>query len=294
MPFVPPLTLWLAGASLAHGAAPCASPTSTTALLALVEEVQGAYGALDAAALATSADRLAASLECLREPVPRPVAAAVHRAVGLRAFADRDPEKATRAFAAARAIEPAYRFPDSLVPQGNPLWSTYEAIPVEAGKVTTVPSPPAGYHLFDGRPLSERPASWPVIYQQADAAGAVVATAYLWQDMPVPGVPAVASTPVASAPAAATPSPAPIPAEPTVDRGGPRWGLLGGGVGALVVAGALYGVAYASHEAYGDPATDPADKEGLRTRTNVLYVSSIGLAAVGVGCGVVSFLEVRW
>jgi len=284
---------WFVGAAAA--ADPCPAPASTNTILGLVEEVQNDYAALDAPALADAANRLDAALACLREPIPRPVAAGVHRAHGLRAFIDRDPEHATRAFAAARSIEPAWTFPDSVAPKGNPLWSTYEAIPMAAGKTATVPAAPAGYYLFDGRPVNDRPVSWPVIWQQVDTDGSVVATAYLWQGTPLPIAAPVSAEPppvaTASTPPAKADAGTALPPEP---HGGPRWGLLGGGAASVVVAGVLYGLASSSHDAYYDSNTDPADKEGLRTRTNTLFVSSVGLAAVGLGCGAGSFLEVRW
>ena len=66
-------------------------------------------------------------LACVSEPVPRNVAAAVHRMTGLRGFVDRDPDRSTKAFAAGRYLEPAYKFPATLVPEGHPVLRDYEA-----------------------------------------------------------------------------------------------------------------------------------------------------------------------
>ncbi len=290
LPFV---LLALAASTSAH--AECDQPISTADIQSILERAEATYTALDVPAFQESTDELSAGLACLQEPVPRYLAASVHRMTGLRAFIDREPERSTRAFAAARSIEPAYTFPEAMIPAGNPMLSTYTAIPIETGSYEELPAPAEGHYLLDGRAGTQRPAAWPVIFQRVGGDGQVQHTTYVWNGDPVPGMvvpdptPVVGSDPIQPIPAM-TPS---TPPE-TGEKNGPRWGLLGSAGASLVAAGALYGVASVSHSKWNDPDTAPADKPSLRTTTNACFVGSIALGAAGLGLGTAAFLEVRW
>ncbi|MFH1466883.1 MAG: hypothetical protein ABIO70_21040 [Pseudomonadota bacterium] len=284
------LLLALTAVTPAHAA--CEAPTTTLQVQTLVEQAEATYTALDVPGFQAATDAIVADLACLHEPVPRYLAASVHRMVGLRAFIDRQPERSTRAFAAARSIEPAYSFPETLVPAGNPVLSTYAAIPVESGGMAALTAPADGHYLLDGRPGTERSTAWPVIFQQVDGQGQVLATSYLWQGEPLPSL--AVPAPVAEAPTAPAAQPPALLAAPAEPKGHPRWGLLATGGASLVAAGALYAVAHGAHDSYYDAGTNPADKPGLRTTTNTCFVGSIALGAAGLGLGTVAFVEVRW
>lgn len=290
---LPSMFLLLAVSTTAH--AECEQPISTADIQSILERAESTYTALDVPAFQATIDELATGLACLDEPMPRYLAASVHRWVGLRAFIDREPERSTRAFVAARSIEPAYTFPEAVVPAGNPLLSTYAAIPTEAGSSVELPVPVEGHYLLDGRAGTQRPTAWPVIFQRVGTDGQVQHTAYVWNGDPIPGLGVPAPAPVAE-PDPAQPIPLATPSTPAAadDRDGPRWGLLGSAGASLVAAGALYGVASVSHNKWGDPDTDPVDKPSLRTTTNACFVGSIALGATGLGLGTAAFLEVRW
>ncbi len=290
---LPSILLLLAASAAAH--AECEQPISTADVQSILERAESTYTALDVPAFQATIDELAEGLTCLQEPVPRYLAASVHRWIGLRAFIDREPERSTRAFAAARSIEPAYTFPEALVPAGNPVLSTYAAIPVETGSYEDLPEPTAGHYLLDGRAGTQRPSAWPVIFQRVGGDGQVQHTAYVWNGEPVPGLEVPDPTPVVE-PELAQPIPPATPSVPAAaeDGDGPRWGLLGSAGASLVAAGALYGVASVSHGKWSDSDTDPMDKPSLRTTTNACFVGSIALGAAGLGLGTAAFIEVRW
>ncbi len=290
LPFV---LLALAASTAAH--AECDLPISTADIQSILERAESTYTALDVPAFQEMTDELSAGLACLQEPVPRYLAASVHRMMGLRAFIEREPERSTRAFAAARSIEPAYTFPEAMVPAGNPMLSTYAAIPIETGSYEELPVSAEGHYLIDGRAGTQRPTAWPVIFQRVGGDGQVQHTTYVWNGEPIPGLEIPSPTPIA----ASEPTQPPLPATPSAplaagERVGPRWGLLGSAGASLVAAGALYGVASASHSKWSDPDTDPMDKPSLRTSTNACFVGSIALGAAGLGLGTAAFLEVRW
>ena len=285
----------LALAASTSAQAECDQPISTADIQSILERAEQTYTALDVPAFQETTDELSTGLTCLQEPVPRYLAASVHRMMGLQAFIDRKPELSTRAFAAARSIEPAYTFPEAMVPAGNPMLSTYAAIPIETGSHEELPTPPVGHYLLDGRAGTQRPTAWPVIFQRVGDDGRVQHTAYVWNGEPVPGLEVPAPTPVAELePIQAIPAATPANPAATVESSGPRWGLLGSAGASLVAAGALYGVASVSHGKWEDPDTDPADKPSLRTTTNACFIGSIALGAAGLGLGTAAFLEVRW
>src|SRR5688572_19383475 len=103
-------------ASLASAA--CEAPTSTADLEAALLEARRSLERLDTTAFVTATDRVDAVVPCLGEPMTPHLAAEVHRTKGIRAVTERNPD-ASRYFAAARSLEPAYKFPSTLIPEGN-------------------------------------------------------------------------------------------------------------------------------------------------------------------------------
>lgn len=212
-----------------------------------------------------------ALLPCVRERLEPSVVAELHRLWGLRAFGDRDP-LAPAAFAAARRLEPAYRFPETLIPTGSPVLEAYAALDPSERATTPLPPPARGELLVDGRPELERPADWPVLVQHLDPESAGF-TAWLMPGSPVP----------------AYDTAGPLAAR---DPGARRRLRLAAGAGsALVVGGVLYGFALHGHARYLDVDHRPVADDrlpGLRARTNALVVASAvsTLAAAGAGVAV--------
>lgn len=219
-------------------------------------------------------------LPCVGERMAPPLVASFHRFWGLRAFGERDP-LAKRSFAAARHIEPAYRFSETLVPTGNPILSEYVAIDPKHRSTVPVPPPARGHLLFDGTEGLDRPSDWPVVVQHVDPDG-VQFTAYLRPDSAMPAyalaVDAVVEPPVAQG--------------STLDLRRP---LLVGTGSAVLMTSVLYGLALRGKARFHDVDRNPVpdgDLAGLRARTNGLVVASAITASLAVGGGVT--LAMTW
>lgn len=257
--------LVLLAAALARAADGCPLPRRAEELDAALAVVEGAWGE-DEAAFLDAVGRARGVLACVAEPVPPAVAARMHRAEGLAAFLGRDAEASARAFAAARALDPEYRFPETMVPPNNPLETTFGLLP--AGAATArVPAPAGGRTLwFDGTATRARPEDRPTVFQVQDADGAVRTSAWLPTDAPLP----------------------------YRARGeGLRLPLLIGAGVAAAGAGALYALAADAHGDY-EGSASPDDADANRARVNVLVGASAGAGAVAVGVGAGAFLFGRW
>jgi hypothetical protein len=257
--------------------AACPNPRSTADLMSALDEAKAAYGDLDVDGFRAAIDRARADLPCVTDEVTPHLAAELHRHEGLLAFFDRQPDRSTTAFAAARRIEPDYRFPESLVPAGNPVLDDYGALDPDGGKVERVPEPASGRLALDGRTSTGRSRSFPTVAQLFDDGGQVTLTAYLWPTDPLPSY-------------------APKPeAPPPVAEGGwrpdrrDRRFLLGAGA-SLAASAALYAGALAVHARYDDDAT-PIDRlDRLRAANNGLVLASGVSLAVGVSLGTAAFV----
>jgi len=259
-------------------AADCPEPATTVTLAATIDEAEASYTDLDLDTFDASLASLRAQVPCLQELVPTPLVASLHRTEGLKAFLDGAPDSSQRAFAAARTLEPAYRFPRSMVPEGNPLLEDYEAMDPAEQVMAAVPAPAEGSLRLDGRVSSERSTTYPVLFQRVDQAGAVVASAYLWPSMPLPNYEL-----------------APEGGEgPSPGVKAARVGLFAGAGAALLTSGIMYGMASAAHRRFDDPSTPYAELDAARRTTNTLAAGSGVAAAVAVGAGVGGVLVGRF
>ena len=282
----PLLALGLLNAPLSSARGDCGEAVTTADLVAMLEGAEWAYGQADLRGFSQASEQLRTRIPCLSEELPRNTAARVHRAVGLRGFVDRDPDVSTRAFAAARVIEPAYTFPSAMVPAGNPVLADYNAVAVESGEYVDVLAPAGGYLVFDGRPDTSRPRYWPTLVQFVTSEGQVTDTFYLWpeQSMPVYEI----------APVAPDTDPQPAvssggDAEPAVSV--PLLVVAGG---LAVASGALLLASRSAHDSYYDPSTRMSDLAALRSQHNGLVWASRGAAAGATLTGAGAFLVVRW
>ncbi len=281
------LALAAASGAPAWGSEPCASTSRD--LLTAEESALGAYGALDVDGFVAGAARVREVLGCLVEPVTRDLAAEAHRVIGLDAFISGDKERAALAFAAARALEPEWRFPESLFPPGHPVRAIYESFPLDQASWAPLP-PTSAVVRVDGRTADARPSAWPALVQVFGADGKVLASAYLWPGDPLPALPAaLPPEPVATRPRAND-----LEARVEVEPEGPRWGWLGVAAAGAGSAAAMYSVAWATADAYRSDETNPAMRETLRRRANGLVIGSGAAAAVAVGGVTVALVQVRW
>ena len=279
-------------------AAECEAGTTTAVIAADLTAAESAFEKRDKVAMVTAAEKARSDLPCLKDAVTPALAARFHRVQGLRAFLQQDEGSAIRSFAAARAIEPNYALPETMVPAAHPARVLYEMAPVAVASFAPVPAV-AGSLRLDGRDLQARPTDRPVIYQLFDEKGGVVTTFCLQPSDPLPALPApLAVAPVVlppPPPAATATAAAPLPTgsvAPVAGHSGPNKPLLYGAIGGLVASGVLYGIAGAEQAAYND--LDPI--ESNRGQFEDLYATNHGLilsagvtAGLSVVAGVCSF-----
>jgi hypothetical protein len=258
--------------------ATCASPSTNSELIELIDAAQLSFAKLDVEVFEQQTARAREVLECLGEPVSRTNAASWHRLQGLALFLGRESTAARRSFAAARAIEPEYTFPSDLVPVGNPILEDYAALDPAQGPFELVVAPKVGSVRLDGSGSPNRSKGRPVIYQYVDGRGAVADTRLLEGEDPLPPPPGGVSEPTDK------------PEKPEREKGGgPNVPMLvGAGVGALV-AGGLYAGSAVTRSSY-EKAEDFDSLKSLRSTTNTLAVGSGVVGALAIGAGSASFL----
>lgn len=261
--------------------ASCDQPVTTAELVAFIEQAELSVGR-DAQLFGQALEQLENSLPCVDGLIGPELAARIHRAQGLRSFVAGAGGRSVMAFAAARRIEPGFRFPESVFPSAHPVPRLYEQAAEVTWQVEPVVAPHGSTLLWlDGVVRSERPVVAPAVAQyQRD--GEVVLSAYVWpeDDLPVPP---------------------PVPAEATLSQ--ERRDLdhsiqvppqrrrahlplvVGAGLTALAGAGS-YALAYTTARDYRDNPHSNAELERLRGRANSLVYVSVGLGAVAVGTGV--------
>jgi hypothetical protein len=268
----------------AHGACPMTRAT-TADLVAALDEVKLAYTDVAPEAFRAAADKARGLVPCLSDAIGHHEAAELHRTEGLAAFVDRNPERASLAFAAARSLEPRFEFPTSLVPEGHPVARAYAEAQWTEERIVLVP-PKRGHLAFDGRESQSRPADQPTVVQIFGEDGRVDDTAYLWPGQPMPdyplGDPLVPGA-VSSGEDAATKQ----------QRARARNWWIGAGASALA-AGVFYGANKAVHDKYEDPDTPVDQLDDLRTANNALAVASGVSLAGAVGLGVTAVVTSRF
>lgn len=247
-------------------------PAEPAALSASLDRAESAFNDMDERAFRQAVNDAAADADCLTQPIDSATAARLHRMVGLRAFVDGDEAAARLAFAAARAVEPVYAFPESFLPRNHPALALYGEAAQLSGAADAVDPPAQGQLQFDGQASLARPRAWPTVAVLVDPAGNAEHSAYL-----SPGEP-LFPYPVA-------------PPEPDARRLNTPLAVSAGL--SLLGSGVLYGLARASYDRFYDPVTPDGDLAALQDRTNRLYYTSVGAAALGVGAGIGAF-TVRW
>lgn len=256
------------------------TPTSAVAVSARVDEAMGALEQLDQAAFHSAETAMLTDLGCLTETVPRSLAAGIHRVVGIGHFLDHETDGAERAFAAARAIEPAWHFPSAIAPAGHPLLTAWEARPVAALASTPLPAPATGDVLLDGRSARSRATELPAIFQRVSEDGSISQSAYLAPADPVPDYP--------TAPPVTVGSTTQVKEKHTSV---PIAAIAAAGAAAAVGTYAVAGV-YAGD--YRNNDHDDAELTALRSKANSLSLTAAGIGGVALGLGVTAVIVGRW
>ena len=248
-----------------------ACPASPSALAASLDSAEAAFNELDSQKLHKATEDAQSQADCLTAPIDAATAARLHRAVGLRAFVDGDQDSARLSFAAARAADPAFVFPEDVLPRNHPARALYDQASQVAPVAMPAAPPSSGTLEFDGAPSLSRPAAWPTVAVLVGDRGEAAHSAYL-----SPGEPLFPYSTGRAGPTARMNVPLAVTA----------------GV-SLAAAGVLYGAARSSFDRFWDEATPTTELEGLQSRTNGLFYGSMGAAALGVAAGVGVF-TVHW
>jgi len=278
------LILW-AGAAFA---AECPKPLSTAELDGLLADARRSLERLDTQEFVETTDAVDLALPCLGEPITRHLAAEIHRTKGIRAVSERDPH-APRIFAAARSIEPAYKFPSTLIPEGNPVRIEYASFDLATGKVERVASPTEGTLMLDGAQSAWRPIEWPTVAQYLRADGAIAWTAYVTPGMPLPHYPASAAVAEHEAELTAL-LVTPEVVAPVHTKRSPKVPLAVAAGTSALLTGLSWGLAANAAAQFEDPTTPDTELESLQSRANTLTIVGgfTGAAAVGFGIGFVA------
>ncbi len=151
-------------------------PSSVDVVEGLASAAETQFAALDSEGLGRTAGDLETALSCLAQPIPAVLAAKVHRADALAAFAAGDRTGAKEAFSAALDIEPGYQLPASVVPARHPLRSLYGEASKPAASTTPIASSSTmsgGTWLVDGLRANVRATDRPAIIQHLSASGTI-------------------------------------------------------------------------------------------------------------------------
>lgn len=268
--------------ALLVGTALAECPAHLASLDAALDRAQLAFSRLDTVGFARESEEVMREAGCLIEPIVPSEAARLHRASGLREYVAGREDAASSAFVAARAIEPTWQFPESFVPPEHPIRRLYDAARHGSHATVEVESPALGHLEFDGVPSVQRPIDRAALAVLVGPDGEVTDSAYLW-----PGDPLFAyafAAPVAPLPLPATAPPRPRPTVPLAIVAGVS----------VVASGACYALALDANHAFWTPGTPEGDLPALQSRTNALYITSVGAAVLAVGTGVGAVVSGVW
>jgi hypothetical protein len=252
-------TLWGALAQ-----ANCSEPASAARIEEATVRATEALSRADAGAYRSAHDEATSLIPCLDALVPVDLAAAVHRMGGVRAFLDRDLERAHLRFATARMLAPLYQWPDELLPPTHPIRSAYLELRLTGMRFDVPPPPRRGIVATDGRIGQGRLEGLPAIFQRIENDGSPTDSRML---EPMDDYPEYLHRQKRRV------RPATIVA-----------------IGAVVASGLFYYAAVDARGTYNDLSTPYSELDGHRTRIVAFSVTSGVLLAAGTGSGIAAVI----
>ncbi|MDP2313552.1 MAG: hypothetical protein Q8P41_11650 [Pseudomonadota bacterium] len=277
--------------------AACPSRTTAADLASAVSAAEIAYVGMDLDAFRVAREQADAAIPCLVEILTPPDAAAWHRLAGLDAFVTQDTLRTLSAFRAAVSIQPAYKLPSTIAPEGNPLANVYAmAANQPMGAVAHLTTPAWTLAYVDGARAPARATQRQTLVQLATSDGEVLWSAVLLADAPAPDWSAFQREAETTAVVTASTSTALPTAAPkaTKKKHKPTLPIAIAAGGAAAASGVLYGLAASSRAEFDDPSTSLDEVEGLAGTTNTLGYSAIGAGVVALGLGAVAIVTVAW
>jgi hypothetical protein len=249
-----PLVLFVAPA-----AAACPTTWPAATLNERLAAAEAAYSALDTEGFQRAVEDTKLMLPCSSTLIDPALAARYHRIEALRLFVQGHEAEATESLAAAKVLEPEYRFPAEMFDASHAFRVQYDAQRSTEGKTVSVPPARKGAVAFDGVRSRRRPVERATVVQILDEHDVPASTTYL--------------TSGAAMPAYSQGSPSQVPL------------LIGAGL-SVAASAVLYGLAWTAN----DSALDPADStltnarlEQYQSDTLILSLCSGGALLAGVG-----------
>ena len=157
-------------------AAECTAPTTFQAYSRVIVEAEQAIRDSDRATLERAERDAETQLQCLRSALRPADVASFMRLKGIAHFVRKERDTSTVWFEAARAVEPSFSLPVSLIPERHPLRRAFESVQVPEEDLTRLPEPAEGTTEVNGRPANEVPARLPWVLQWRNSTGDVAAT----------------------------------------------------------------------------------------------------------------------
>lgn len=242
--------------SEARAAPPLGVPCAQTAT---EEQLEGVLGRADLHFASLETDALMADLReadglvaCMDAVLSPKTAAHLHRAHGLALELAGDTDGRQRAFAAAMAADPSYRFPPAVLAPKNPVARAYLASSSLDQGLSPVPAPAPDVALFwDGTEGARRPTALPTVFQVRMGPEHLVYSGLLLPSDPLPGYPQPVAPDALAALENPDVPPVQMPTEAEARRAKlTRVSLLAGGGGLVLASGGLVVGALANREEF--------------------------------------------
>jgi len=233
-----------------------------------------AFADIDLPALTRARETALATIPCLGDPVTPTIAAEFHRMMAMAAFTAGDELLVLAEFHAARRLDPGYRVPAEVAPDGHPLVVLYEAAALhhDDSELDSVIPPVGGTVVIDGTVDGLRPSGLSAIVQVYAADGLLTHTQYL-----LPGDP--------------TPRFGPTPVDRERDRKRHRDLLISTGAVGLA-AGGLLTRARIGELRLLDESRELTQPKQAQAINNAYYWGAVGVGTVAAGLGV--YTVVTW
>jgi len=237
-------------------------------------QVLRAFDAADASLLESARRGITSALPCLRQAPSAAALRDLHRAMAFLAFADRDREGSSRAWAALLHLQPLARPDARRFPPGHGMWRVFDAAHALEGDPVALEQRPRGGWLVDGERSNRVPAHRAFLLSARSRHGALVHTDYHYRPSEVGRLDLEALDP----------RPGPGPGQVA---------SLATGAG-LVVAGAvtLTSAALLERDLLGG-GVSPGRVLEQQTMTNRRYAVGGVLTGTGVVLGTIG-LSIRW
>ena len=243
------------------------------ALRQVLDTGESAFVARDKDGVRAASTDVTGLVECQSAPIAPATAARVHGLLGMNAWLDQDEDTAALYFAAARAADLDYLFPQTAVPETHPMRKAFDESS-GAFALTTPLQPVETWTWFvDGRASTDLYSQRPVVLQldgpeEGLHSSLVVGTGQRPPPIPLPDAPAPAVR----------------------ERRTATVGLAAGAAGLAATSGVLFGASRKAETTYySSPSV--ADAESQQGRVNALSVASgtsLGAAALLGGLAVVT------